>query len=149
MAGRFIARATAGVQSGYVFSYASGVPFHILAGRDLNNDTNLNDRPMGVSRNSARQPSTASSDVRLSRAFPLGRHRLEVMIEAFNVFNHVNVLSINDTFYEGQCGRPHSVGQWAIAGCPDYAPMAVRRSGPCARRLATVVTDGPKTTPVP
>jgi hypothetical protein len=97
-----IDRSLHGVELGYVWSYASGAPFTVLAGADLNNDTNTNDRPAGVGRNSERLPSTSSFDLRLSRAFSTsGGRRLEAMIEAFNLFNHVNVLNVNSTFGTG------------------------------------------------
>lgn len=67
----------------------------------------VNDRPDGVGRNAARLPcstdrtaecGTASFYLRVSRAFAFGgRHRLEVMAEAFNLFNHVNVVNVNNT----------------------------------------------------
>jgi len=63
----------------------------------------VNDRPERVGRNSARLPcysnlskecGTASLDVRVSRVFAFGgSKRLEVMAEAFNVLNHVNVVT--------------------------------------------------------
>jgi hypothetical protein len=95
-------RALHGIELGYMWSYATGAPFTILAGADLNNDTNNNDRPPGVGRNSARLPATSSFDVRLSRVFAMPhRGRLEAMIEAFNLFNHVNILNVNNTFGTG------------------------------------------------
>lgn len=114
--GGAVNRALQGIELGYVWSYATGAPFTIVAGSDLNNDTNNNDRPAGVGRNSARLPATSSLDVRLSRAFSiLGGRRLEAMIEAFNLLNHVNVLNVNNTFGSGAAplaafNQPTSVG---------------------------------------
>lgn len=105
-----IRRALAGVQVGYVLSYATAAPFNVVTGGDRNNDTTVNDRPEGVGRNSARLPcytdpaaecGTASLDLRLSRAFAFGRQRIEFMAEAFNLFNHVNVVNVNNTFGTG------------------------------------------------
>ena len=88
-------------------SYASAAPFNIVTGADNNNDTTVNDRPAGVSRNSARTPcfadlnqicGTTSLDMRLSRVISLGGpHRLELMLEGFNLLNHVNVVNVNNT----------------------------------------------------
>ena len=57
-----IRRALLGMQIGYVFAYASALPFNPQAGVDLNNDTTINDRPLGMGRNSDRMPCWAESD---------------------------------------------------------------------------------------
>ena len=110
-----IRRALGGVEIGYLFSYASAAPFNIVTGNDRNNDTTVNDRPEGVGRNSARLPcyadlsrscGTLSLDVRLSRGFRLGRSRLDVMGEAFNLLNHVNVVNVNNTIGTGAAPLP-------------------------------------------
>jgi hypothetical protein len=117
-----------GVQVGYVVSYATGVPFNVVAGSDLNNDTTNNDRPAGVGRNSARQPSTSSVDVRLSRTFALGaRQRVQALVEAFNVLNHVNVLVVNNTFGTGATPLP-SFGQPTTASDPRQIQVGIRWS---------------------
>jgi hypothetical protein len=108
-----------GVEMGYVASYATGVPFNIVAGSDLNNDTNNNDRPNGVSRNTGRQSSTGSVDLRVSRAFRIsGRQSVEAIVETFNLFNQVNILAVNSTFGVAPCRWRHSVNRrWpAIRG---------------------------------
>jgi len=104
-------RALGGVQVGYVFSYATPLPFNIVTGGDRNNDTTVNDRPEGVGRNSARfscfsnvaeNCGTSSFDLRLSRPIRFGsRQRLDVMLEAFNLFNHVNTVNVNNTIGTG------------------------------------------------
>jgi hypothetical protein len=115
-----------GVQLGYVVSFATGVPFNVVAGSDLNNDTTNNDRPRGVSRNSARQPSTATVDVRVSRRFVTGRrHRLEALIEAFNIFNRTNILAVNNTFGTGTVPLA-SFGQPTLAGDPRQIQAGIR-----------------------
>jgi hypothetical protein len=50
-------------------------------------------------RNSYRLPYTANMDLRVSRAFPIGKNRFEVSFEAFNVFNRINYTSANTTLY--------------------------------------------------
>ena len=117
-----------GFQIGYLLSYATGAPFNIQTGNDRNNDTNANDRPVGVGRNSGRQPATSSFDVRLSRTFTRGAaQRLEVMVEAFNLFNHVNILSVNNTFGTGTVPLP-AFGQPTAAGDPRQVQLGVRWS---------------------
>jgi hypothetical protein len=97
-----------------------------VTGTDSNHDTNNNDRPSGVGRNSARLPSTSSLDLRLSRAFALpGGRRLEGMIEAFNVFNHVNVLNVNNTFGTGGTPLP-TFNQTTAVGDMRQLQLGVR-----------------------
>ena len=122
-----LSRALAGFQFGYLIAYATGVPFNVLAGSDLNNDTNNNDRPPGVSRNSARQGSTSSVDLRLSRPFTVGGQRLEAMLEAFNLFNQVNILALNNTYGTGTAPLP-TFGQPTLAGDPRQFQVGVRWS---------------------
>ncbi len=114
-----------GLQVGYVAAVATGVPFNVVAGSDLNNDTNNNDRPPGVGRNSARQPATATLDVRVSRAFGVGGRRVEAMVEAFNIFNRVNVLAVNNTFGIGATPRA-AFGQPTLVGDPRQLQAGVR-----------------------
>jgi hypothetical protein len=111
-----IRRLLAGFQVGWVYAYASAAPFNIVTGADNNNDTTVNDRPAGVGRNSGRLPcfghldtacGTAAFDVRLSRVLPFGKsHRIEAMIEAFNLFNRANVVNVNNTVGNGATPSP-------------------------------------------
>ncbi len=120
-----------GFQVGYVVSYGTGVPFNPVTGNDRNNDTTVNDRPVGMDRNSARQPATSSFDLRVSRSFtitlPWGRQRIEAMAETFNVFNHVNVLNVNNTFGTGTAPNA-TYGQPTVAGDPRQIQLGVRWS---------------------
>jgi hypothetical protein len=60
-----------GFQFGYIFTYASRLPFNVLLGTDQNFDSNNNDRPVGVGRNTGRGFDFASLDLRVSRRFHL------------------------------------------------------------------------------
>jgi hypothetical protein len=107
---RALRRALAGLQIGYVFSYATAAPFNPQAGADLNNDTNQNDRPAGMTRNSFRLPcfshpssvcGTSSFDLRVSRPIAVWGGRMDLMAEAFNLFNRVNVVNVNNNYGTG------------------------------------------------
>ncbi|HYG11549.1 MAG TPA: carboxypeptidase regulatory-like domain-containing protein [Pyrinomonadaceae bacterium] len=99
-------RAARGFQLSYIFTYASALPFNIQTGTDRNNDTNANDRPSGVGRNTGRGFDFASLDLRLARRFKLTeRVRLEALAEAFNVFNRANLQLPNNIFGTGQTPR--------------------------------------------
>jgi hypothetical protein len=50
-------------------------------------------------RNSYRLPTQASVDIRVSRAFPIGKSKLEGIFEAFNLFNRINYTTANNTLY--------------------------------------------------
>jgi hypothetical protein len=84
-----------------VFSYGSALPYNVLAGADRNSDTNVNDRPAGVGRNSGRGFSFASLDLRLSRRLAVGSRSVEALVEGFNVLNRANYQLPNNTFGTG------------------------------------------------
>ena len=95
-------RSVEGFQLSYIFAYASSLPFNILLGTDRNLDTNFNDRPLGVGRNTGRGFDFASLDLRLSRHFNLTeRLRLETLVEGFNLFNRANLQIPNNVFGSG------------------------------------------------
>jgi hypothetical protein len=120
-------RRLAGLQFGYVVSYATGVPFNVVAGSDLNNDTNNNDRPAGVRRNDRRQAVVSTVDLRVSRVFSIRGQRLEAMLDAFNMFNRVNILAVNNVFGTGATPSA-SFGQPTLAGDPRQIQLGVRWS---------------------
>jgi hypothetical protein len=82
-----------------IFRYNSERPFNILTGAELNNDRhNTTDRPYFAGRNIGIAPSFWAFDTRLSRRFAVReRASLELMIEAFNLLNHLNYASVNNT----------------------------------------------------
>ncbi len=95
-------RALHGFQLSYIFTYASRLPFNVLLGSDRNFDTNNNDRPVGVGRNTGRGFDFASLDMRLSRRFRITeRVSLEALAEGFNLFNRANFGVPNNTFGSG------------------------------------------------
>jgi hypothetical protein len=99
-----------GFQLSTIFSYASSLPFNIQTGSDRNNDTNVNDRPVGVGRNTGRGFDSLSLDVRLSRRFRLGeRLALETLVEGFNVTNRTNFQLPNNVL-GATFGRPNAAG---------------------------------------
>jgi len=97
-----------GFQLGYIFTYASRLPFNVLLGTDRNFDTNTNDRPVGVGRNTGRGFDFASLDLRVSRRFKLTeRVDLQVLAEGFNVLNRANLgVPINTLTAGARFGQP-------------------------------------------
>jgi hypothetical protein len=117
-----------GIQLAYVYSYASAPPFNIQTGGDRNNDTNANDRPVGVGRNTGEGFDAATLDLRAARGITVrGRHRIELMVDAFNVLNRTNFLIPNNTFGTGDVPLP-SFGQPTAAGDPRQLQLGLRWS---------------------
>lgn len=104
-------RALRGFQFGYIFTYGSRLPFNVLFGSDRNLDSNNNDRPLGVGRNTGRGFDFVSLDLRVSRKFRLSeRVDLQLLAEGFNVLNRANFGVPNNTFGAGVNPLP-SFGQ--------------------------------------
>ncbi|MBI4455177.1 MAG: TonB-dependent receptor [Acidobacteria bacterium] len=88
-----------------IFTYAGGKPFNLLVGFDANGDTHdETDRPslpngQIAGRNTGRGPNFVSVDLRLARKInlqPDGKMNVEVIAEAFNLFNRVNFSGVNN-----------------------------------------------------
>jgi hypothetical protein len=101
-------RALRGFQFGYIFTYASRLPFNVLLGQDRNFDSNNNDRPAAVGRNTGRGFDYASLDLRLSRRFRVTeRIGLQLLAEGFNVLNRANLgVPINTLSAGTRFGQP-------------------------------------------
>ena len=86
----------------------SARPFTIFVGFDANTDTNpVTDRVGVVGRNTYRGDTFRTLDLRLSRFFDLGNtsRRLQLMVEAFNLFDRVNINEVNTVY-----GAPDFIG---------------------------------------
>lgn len=84
-----------------IFSVGSGRPVDPLTGLDSNRTHAfpLSARPLGYSRNSIQIPRNVTVDLRAVKYFPFGGvRRLDLVAEAFNLFNHANVAEINPFF---------------------------------------------------
>lgn len=121
-----LTRSLAGFQLGYIFTYASATPFNVLTGNDRNADTNFNDRPAGVGRNTGRGFDFASLDLRLSRRVRVGeRVSLEVIAEGFNVLNRMNYQVPNNVYGTGRAPLP-SFGLPTTASDPRQIQLGLR-----------------------
>jgi hypothetical protein len=111
-----------------LLNFTSAPPFNVQTGSDRNNDTNANDRPVGVGRNSARGFDSATLDLRISRLFRLPRrHSLEAIVDAFNLLNRSNFLIPNNIRGTG-AAPPASFGLPTAAGDPRQMQLGVRWS---------------------
>jgi outer membrane receptor protein involved in Fe transport len=79
----------------------SGSPYSAFVGNDPNNDGNRsNDRLPGTVRNQFTTPAVFQVDARVTRNIAFNETmRLRLILEAFNVFNHPNVVTVNNTIF--------------------------------------------------
>jgi len=86
-----------------IFTVESGRPVDPLIGVDNGSDAfPLSARPAGFSRNSLKTPMLANMDFRILKYFPVGKTaHLDLVAEAFNLFNRANVAQINPVFGAG------------------------------------------------
>jgi hypothetical protein len=100
-----------------IFRYNSARPFNLLAGGEVNNDRhNTTDRPFFAGRNTGIGPSFWTFDTRLGRRVRFGeRLRLDMMFEAFNLFNKLNYASVNNTV-------GNIAGPFNLSGRDDRGP---------------------------
>ena len=112
----------------YVFTYASRLPFNILFGSDRNFDTNNNDRPIGVGRNTGKAFDYASLDLRLSRQFQISeRTHITMSAEGFNILNRANYSVPNNTFGSAAIALP-TFGQPTQAADPRQFQFGLKLS---------------------
>jgi hypothetical protein len=119
-------RALDGFQLSYIFQYGSRLPFNIVTGADRNFDTNVNDRPLGVGRNTGRGFDFASLDLRLNRRFRFNEHlSMETIVEGFNVLNRANLQLPNNTYGTGASAL-NSFGRPTAADSPRQIQFGLR-----------------------
>jgi hypothetical protein len=97
-------RISHGFQLGAMLQYYSALPFNITAGTNTLQGTSARPVVNGsfISRNAGTGFDYMNLNARLSRTFQTKeRVRIEAMIEAFNVFNHVNGVALNGSFGTG------------------------------------------------
>ncbi len=111
------------LQVSWIVSFASGRPYTIYTGDDANLNGDLtDDLPPGVRRNSERAQGTSNVDLRLGRVFKLGTVGLDVILEVFNLFNHVNY---DSTSIVGNQSSPN-FGQPTVALAPRQIQLGAK-----------------------
>ena len=98
----------------------SGQPYSITTGRDDNGDTESNDRPPGVPRNSGTDPSSLTTDINLSKVFFLRRNagagpraggagaQINVFANISNALNRANLKDVSGALTSTRFGEPTS-----------------------------------------
>ena len=107
--------------------YTSALPFNVQLGYDRNNDTNLNDRPAGVGRNTGRGFNFFSLDARVSRTITIReRWRLQALAEMFNALNRANLAAPNNVIGPNPAAPLASFGAATAAYDPRQAQIGLR-----------------------
>jgi hypothetical protein len=105
-----------------IVTLQTGQPYSATINTDLNNDQNFsNDLAPGFARNSFRLPTLFSVDPRISKHIGIGPVDVELIAEAFNVFNNKNVTSVRTTYYSLINGQ--LVPQTVLANVPAQNPL--------------------------
>ncbi len=120
---------------------ASGWPYNILAGTDLNGDRDggsfpsdrarqvPSDPATSLSRNAGRLPSQISVDARVSKSVQItGRLELEGLFEVFNLFNRTNFTDVQNVFGVGAypSSPAATFGRFTQAGNSRQMQLAAR-----------------------
>jgi len=100
-----------GLRLATLLTARSGLPYNVTTGADNNGDLATTDRPFGVSRNSARGSGAWQLDGRVSRIVGIGRRRIEVLVEVFNVTNQPNWAVFDGVVTNATFGKPTSSGE--------------------------------------
>ncbi len=105
-----------------IVNLRSGVPFNLFLGASVNGDANTTDRPFFASRNSGRGPSYFNANMRVSRFIRFNeRVGVDFIVDATNVFNHVNYQRVNDVI---GVATPLLLGPYNVSGDPTLPPTA-------------------------
>jgi hypothetical protein len=97
-------RLSHGFQLGTMMQYYSALPFNITAGSNTIQGTGARPTMNGsfISRNAGTGFDFINVNARLSRTFQANEQfRIEAVLEAFNLFNHVNGVALNGNFGGG------------------------------------------------
>lgn len=107
---------------GTLTSVHSGLPCNITTGYDNNRDTDPNDRPPGVTRNTGRGAGYFSIDLHLARPITfeeLGRKfDCEIAVDSFNILNHTNpsnYVGVETSPLFGQPNAAYNGREWQLS----------------------------------
>jgi len=127
----FWARLTSGFQLSGTLQYYSALPFNITSG--LTTIQGTAGRPIVngtfIERNAGAGPDFFAVNARLSRSFRVGgRMQVEGLLEAFNVTNRTNVVTVNGNFGAGAypANPSPAFGAVTAVGDPRSLQLAAR-----------------------
>jgi hypothetical protein len=113
-------------QFGGVTTLASGVPYNITVGQDVNGDRANTDRPFingaVAGRNAGRGSAIYSTNAFIEHEIRFSeRYRLSLRAEGYNIFNHSNYYGRNGVFGTGAVAPPALFGT-PLAGIANVDP---------------------------
>jgi hypothetical protein len=120
-------RALSHIEIAPILTVGSGGPVNVVTGGDDNRTRAFpfTSRPLGLSRNAARLPSSATVDLRVLKYFDIKPHgKLDLVLEAFNLLNRTNVSQINAVYGALFTPRP-AFGRPIEAGIPRQIQFSV------------------------
>ena len=83
-----------------IFTAQSGQPYTAYVSNDINLDQNArNDIAPGTTRNQYRLPVQVTFDPRIARDIPIRKATVQLIWEAFNLFNRDNISGVRNTLY--------------------------------------------------
>ncbi len=112
-----------------IFTYGTPVFYNITTGGDTNGDGVINDRPIGVGRNTWQGDNYRRVDLRVSRGFRLGGTReIQFVADAFNILNTTNFTGYNAVWGNGAYpSTPNATfGRATAADDPRIAQIGIR-----------------------
>jgi hypothetical protein len=94
-------RVFSNIEMAPILTVASGQPANAVTGADdaRTGALPLTSRPLGAPRNGLRLPASATLDLRVLKSFAIKPHgKLDLVAEAFNLFNRVNITQLNTIY---------------------------------------------------
>jgi hypothetical protein len=91
-------KALSNIEVAPILSIGSGQPANPLTGTDSSVAHTFSARPLGYGRNSLLAPASVNLDLRVLKTVTIGRGKLDIVAESFNLLNHVNVTALNHYF---------------------------------------------------
>lgn len=114
-----VIKALSNIEIAPIFSIGSGQPANPLTGVDssVSHIYPFSARPLGHGRNSMLSPASEDLDLRILKTVGIGRGKLDIVAESFNLLNHTNVTELNAAFGSGTTA-PGSFGTPTQVGVP-------------------------------
>jgi hypothetical protein len=122
-----LVRAFSHIEVAPILTIGSGGPVNVVTGGDDNQTRAFpfTSRPLGLSRNAARLPSSASLDLRVLKYFIVKPHgKLDLVVEGFNLLNRTNVSQTNAVYGQLLTPRP-ALGRPLEAGIARQIQFSV------------------------
>lgn len=101
---------------GFNLRYLGGAPYNPTFTSDRTGDGNRNDRPVGMERNSFREPGRSIVDLKLSRTWTLtGKVRLQASADVFNLFNKTTRFVRTSNFVGTDTAFTPTLANWTLS----------------------------------